>query len=299
MNKQDLTCEFCKNSFKNKSYLTKHQKTSKYCIEIQKKQKEETIKEVVIDSKEKDIENDITKKNILINHEELNKNIQEQITISLTSLFDRLKEIENSITDIKKDIIRNNLIKDTILQNTFLNKIENKELIDGNLSDDSGSNISVETISNISNSDIGLNAFNNEPNLNKDVIIEQEEKQDQEEIIDSSIENDYKEIVDNLVYHIKILLNDFKINNKNILYILVELMKFIDNFNIENLDKKKLIIYCLKKFIYQNTDCVENKSEIKTLIDTFIDDLIDISISIATKKIKLKRKNSIFFPICF
>ena len=294
MNKQDLTCEFCKNSFKNKSYLTKHQKTSKYCIEIQKKQKEEAIKEDVIDSKENIKENDITEKNILINQEELNKNIQEQINLGLNSLFDRLKDIENNILEIKNDVARNNLIKDAILQNAFLNKTQNKEGLDGNLSDDSNSNISVETISNVSSSDIGLNAFNNDTNLNKDII-----KEEVEEIIDNSIENDYKEIVDKLVHHIKILLNDFKINNKNILYILVELMKFIDNFNIENLDKKKLIIYCLKKFISENTDYVENKSEIKTLINSFIDDLIDISISIATKKIKLKRKNSIFFPICF
>lgn len=274
MNKEDLTCKFCKNSFKNKSYLTKHQKTSKYCLKIQEKQKEEA-------NKEKDIENNITNKNIFVN--------QEQINVSLNSLFDRLKEIESSITEIKKDDVKNNLIKDSILQNAFLNNKteENKELIDENSSDDNISNISYETISNISTSDIGLNTFNNETKSNK------------EEFFDRSIENDYKEIVNNLVVHIKILLNDFKINNKNILYILVELMKFIDNFNIENLDKKKLIIYCLKKFIHENTDCIENKSEIKTLINSFIDDLIDISISIATKKIKLKKKNSIFFPICF
>ena len=37
-------CDYCKNEFNNKSNLTKHQKTSKYCLKIQEQSKVKTEK---------------------------------------------------------------------------------------------------------------------------------------------------------------------------------------------------------------------------------------------------------------
>ena len=37
-------CDYCKNEFNNKSNLTKHQKTSKYCLKIQEQSKLKTEK---------------------------------------------------------------------------------------------------------------------------------------------------------------------------------------------------------------------------------------------------------------
>jgi hypothetical protein len=117
-------------------------------------------------------------------------------------------------------------------------------------------------------------------------------------IDDYSLEQSYGVIIDKILSHIKLFMSEKYISSKNILYIIVELMKFIENFNIKNLDKKQIVIYSLKKFINLNGDSVIEPDEILLFINKFISDLIDISISIDNKKIRIKYKNkSCFVPI--
>ena len=82
---------------------------------------------------------------------------------------------------------------------------------------------------------------------------------------------------------------------KNIIFIVTELMKFIDNFELKGEDKKQLIISSIQSFLI--TENV-NESTINFIVNTVCPELIDILISVDKRSITIKKKISCFFPWC-
>ena len=102
-------------------------------------------------------------------------------------------------------------------------------------------------------------------------------------------------ISNKLFYHLKLLLSVDSINlSTNIIFIVTELMKFIDNFDLIGKDKKSIIINTIHKYLHdENTE-----HNIDYIINTICPELIDILISIDKRKIKIKQKMNCFIPWC-
>ena len=241
-----------------------------------------------------------TTKNLKIN-ETLNEKIKES---------SKLIEFENNL----KQIIQNNIIN---LQSNLELKIEdlitiiNKEIYSDNINKQNDNTTIESTIEPVIESTIEptIEPSIEHTSLDVPIVEPMKFKLNFDEmknnisinsinIDDYSLEQSYGVIIDKILSHIKLFMSEKDISTKNILYIIVELMKFIENYNIKNLDKKEIVIYSLKKFINLNGDSVIEPDEILLFINKFISDLIDISISIDNKKIRIKYKNkSCFVPI--
>jgi len=104
------------------------------------------------------------------------------------------------------------------------------------------------------------------------------------------------ESVDNkLFYHLKLLLSVDSINiSTNIVYIVTELMKFVDNFDLAGKDKKSVIINTIHKYLLD----ANTEKNIDYIINTICPELVDILISIDKRKIKIKQKMNCFIPWC-
>ena len=83
------------------------------------------------------------------------------------------------------------------------------------------------------------------------------------------------------------------------MYIIVELMKHMNNYEIKGNQKKDSIVFILKNFINTNSRDIINKENIQLFIDIFLEEFINIISAISTKKIQIKPKKNCFFPICF
>jgi hypothetical protein len=84
------------------------------------------------------------------------------------------------------------------------------------------------------------------------------------------------------------------INSSNIMNYVVYLMKIIDTFkNINNIDKKKLILFVLNKFIDINIADENEKNLLKAFIESILPHLIDTLVSLDNKEIVIKTKNYI------
>lgn len=85
---------------------------------------------------------------------------------------------------------------------------------------------------------------------------------------------------------------DKKINSDNLLYYVMLLMKLVDVFeNIENVDKKKLVIFVLDKYIDINISNNDEATFMKSFVDKFLGNLIDAFVSLDKKEIILKTEN--------
>jgi hypothetical protein len=114
--------------------------------------------------------------------------------------------------------------------------------------------------------------------------------------INKTIKVDNKErndIEDKILYHLKLITLSSMDISTNIIFIVTELMKFIDNYNLKGIEKKNIIISTIKKFLedenYPNKDYITN---------TICPELIDILISIDKRKIII-RKNISCLSSCF
>ena len=82
---------------------------------------------------------------------------------------------------------------------------------------------------------------------------------------------------------------------KNIIFIVTELMKYIDNFELKGEDKKTLIISSVKSFL--TSEKVDDPT-IKFIVNTVCPELIDILISVDKRNITIRKKIACFFPFC-
>ena len=104
------------------------------------------------------------------------------------------------------------------------------------------------------------------------------------------------QIEDELFEQLKLLVTDDKnIIITNLIYIITQLMKFVENFNMEGIDKKTLIIETIKKFLkYENM----NSEEIDIILDKVCPELIDILLLVDKRKIIIRKKINCFIPWC-
>jgi hypothetical protein len=72
-------------------------------------------------------------------------------------------------------------------------------------------------------------------------------------------------------------------------------MKFVENFNIDGMDKKTLLISSIKKFL-----SIEklNSPEIDMILDKICPELIDILLLVDKRKIIIREKLNCFIPWC-
>ena len=78
--------------------------------------------------------------------------------------------------------------------------------------------------------------------------------------------------------------------SSNIIFIITELMKFIDNYHIKGQDKKKVIVMTIKRYLED-----ENYPNIDYIVNTICPELIDILVNVDKRKITIKKRISCCF----
>lgn len=292
-----IQCNYCKSFFKTQQNLIKHEYFSKTCKEIRKNIKYESIK--LLKNKNNDletelntyIENNIKKINIQLEFQkqidEKNKKLEFELQYQkdLENKIKKTQEINLEIEQKLKKILEDNekKLKEQLETNKKIN------LLKINLEND------IKKILNNNNDQLHenlknrikelLNSFNLNGNeiCNNNII-------NISNVFDPIIETIYGDIVIKIIDFINNFLSNNKITNENIMYIIIELMKFIEIYDIENVDKKEIVIYSLKKYINENINKVEEYNNINILINKYLNHIIDIIISIDSKKNKIRNK---------
>ena len=242
-----------------------------------------------------------------------NKKLEIQKKYDSVILEEKLYEEEEKFKD-KKDTWKESFKKIKIkeLENTF-EKIKNKIII---LVDDVKDIKNIEEISN--NKIFKVNEFlefndniseeKNEDDVEESIFKDSNSNISYDSLQDSKInpkkrkqkfKRENEDTENKLLYHLILLLQDQKINNETLMYIVVELMKYMNNYQIKGKDKKNSILFILKNFINTNNNDISNKEDILIFIDKFLDEFVNIISAISDKKIKIKQKTSCFFPLCF
>ncbi len=199
------------------------------------------------------LEKDISNTNIS------NENITPQITIP--NSLDSIPQIINPVNDLKDS-------DNTEIQNTSQNTNNTPQ----NTNNTPQNNIEIRSVDT---SDEDLSIMSDSENLTD------EEKRE------------FDEIEKQLFHHLKLVLGDKKLDLSNIINIVIDLMKFIDYFNIVNKNKKEIILYTIKKYFNQ----IDN-NEIHNQFLDMLPSMIDMFISIDKKKIKIRKpKLSCMFPM--
>ena len=250
-------------------------------LEIQKKYDSVILEEKLYEEEEKFKDKKDTWKESFkkIKIKEL-ENTFEKIKNKIIILVDDVKDIENI-----EEILNNKIFK----INKFLEFNDNiSEEKNEDDAKDSNSNISEEKNEDDvkeSNSNISYDSSqNSKNNLKKRKQKFKRENEDTE---------------NKLLYHLILLLQDQKINNETLMYIVVELMKYMNNYQIKGKDKKNSILFILKNFINTNNNDISNKEDILIFIDKFLDEFVNIISAISDKKIRIKQKASCFIPLFF
>ena len=102
------------------------------------------------------------------------------------------------------------------------------------------------------------------------------------------INNDIEDIEEKLYCHLKLISTTGKDIKNNITFIITQLIKFIENFNIPGVKKKALIISTIHKFlIEQNVD----QESINYIIDNLCPEMIEMLISVDKRKVSIKKKS--------
>ena len=98
------------------------------------------------------------------------------------------------------------------------------------------------------------------------------------------------EIEDKIYYHLKLITLSSMDISSNIIFIITELMKFIDNYHIKGQDKKKVIVMTIKRYLED-----ENYPNIDYIVNTICPELIDILVNVDKRKITIKKRISCCF----
>lgn len=332
MNSKYYECEYCKNKFKKEAYLSKHQKNTKYCLSIQEKNKNsqdereveefEPIKINIVSDLEKKRLNEIHES--FLEFEDSKLKLENEYNTNISNILEK-QDLKNNI-DEYYSIEKNKINK---LQNLYSlfekNKLSIEEKYENLILEENKNwkeELKEEKIKELeSNFDLIKNKINNLIDISEDIddtqdilnqfifnlnehlnLNESETESEGEDKKLTYVEDNYipnKDIENKLLYHLIVLLQDQKLNKDTLMYIIVELMKYINNFNIKGKEKKSYILYILRNFIDTNEDDIENKEDMKSFLTIFSNDFIDIISAISDKKIRIKLKTSCFFPLCF
>lgn len=329
-------CEYCKNKFKKETYLAKHQKNAKYCLNIRNKIKngQEIIEEVknlelIQDDNITKLENQKLNEihDSFLEFENNKLLLENEYNINISNILDK-QDLKNNIEEyysIEKNKItklqelyclfeKNKICIEEKYQNFILEENKNwkgelkqkkiKELESSFDSIKNKINILIDTTEDIDHAQDILNQFIFNLNLNLGDGAEGDDKklsstEDNYKPFDKLEDRQNEDIENKLLYHLIILLQDQKLKKDTLLYIIVELMKYINNFDIKGEEKKSSILYILTHFIDTNDDDIENKEDMKKFLSIFSNNFIDIISAISDKKIRIKLKKSCFFPLCF
>ena len=309
-------CEFCKSSFDNKAFLNKHQKNTKYCLLIQTK-KDDNIegkeninkkakKDVNIEGKEninkkakKDVNKEgkenINKKAKKDDNKEGKENINKKAKKDVN-----IEGKENINKKPKKDV--NIEGKENIKQKKFnrCRKRYRKISTHSPLYTKANINKEFEEVNTEVNTKVNTKV---EESKIEDITVFKKRLKDlmnEKEIIEKDINNikKYNEYLKNteitILNYLSITLANSNFSGNKVLYIIIDLMKFINNYNIESSDKKTIILKLLK-----NTENIFNFDDnTKYFIENISSELIDIIVSIDKQNISLKNLESCFLPLC-
>ena len=105
------------------------------------------------------------------------------------------------------------------------------------------------------------------------------------------------ELTDNVINNYINIIVTNKIKTNNILDIVLYLMQEIENYDIENTNKKLLIINITRKIVYNYENSIEIPDKAHDFIDYFLPCLIDKIVLLDKRKIKVKNDN-ILKKIC-
>ncbi len=95
-------------------------------------------------------------------------------------------------------------------------------------------------------------------------------------------------IVKEIYFHLKLLSSrNQEILKERFVYIIAELLKIIDVYNISNLQKKRIIIYAVQLLLKNEHMC---DTMLISTIDLVLGDIIDVMVLIDKRKIKIKQK---------
>jgi hypothetical protein len=268
--------------------------------------------------------------NNLINHIDTFKN---KFKIDNETIFDSLQDIKEIIEEEKRkekftpleifllDAIKNKnkeiikkydpepgSLKPLLKLNKKLNKkfeIEDDEneyeiQEDDDIENKVENNVKINTyVQDINTKYIELNKEKNEIQDTLLKLAEEEKNKyinnnDNNDINDNDL-NEFITIENKIYNHLKLILSSKSINANNIIYIVTELMKFIEIFRIKGVDKKTIILATLRKFL---TDENYTPEQIDFIINIICKELIDILISIDKRKIIIRKNFSCFIPWC-
>ena len=81
----------------------------------------------------------------------------------------------------------------------------------------------------------------------------------------------------------------------NLIYVVTELMRFVENFNASGFDKKTFIIESIRKFLINNN---MNSPETDSILNTICPELIEILLLVDKRRIIIRKKLNCFFPWC-
>jgi hypothetical protein len=225
--------------------------------------------------------------------------------------------LNTPINDNTNTPINDNTVNNTPLVNTPINDntntpvndntVNNTPLVNTPINDNTNTPINDNTANNtpLVNTPINDNT-NTLPqiiipnNLRNNIETRSIDTSDEDISIMSYSENitdeekrEFDEIEKQLFHHLKLVLGDKKLDLSNIINIVIDLMKFIDYFNIINKNKKDIILYTIKKYFNQISD-----NEIPNQFLDVLPSIIDMFISIDKKKIKIRKsKLSCMFPM--
>lgn len=127
--------------------------------------------------------------------------------------------------------------------------------------------------------------------LKDNAIVDNETKETKDckdEIKD--LDNPFSDIESKVYYHLKLITLQTIDIKSSIVIIVTELMKFINNFDLDDTTKKNIIISSMRQFL---TD--KEEENIEYIVDYIIPELIDVLDSVDKRKITIVKNNKIKF----
>jgi len=237
------------------------------------------IKENIIEEKEDVVDDKEVKENIVEEKEDVvdNKEVKENIVEEKEDVVDD-KEVKKDVVDdkeeVKEDVVDDKEVKEDIVEECECKpkekpkyKIKTPDDVKNNFMNKKKPIIETKLLQLLNDSTI----------INKNIDFNESEG------------NKNSDIEEKIFYHLKLITLSSMDISTNIVFIVTELMKFIDNYAIKGSEKKSIILSTIKKFLddenYPNTDYIVN---------TVCPELIDILISIDKRKIMIKKKVTCF-----
>lgn len=235
----------------------------------------------------------------------LKNNKIKELENSFEIIKNRMIDLIDTITDIEDanaiEIFNNKIFKiDELLELDTHNNEINIDVKDENIEkiDKEDGNLDI-VVNNVENTNILCEKSSDSKEFSSDIDSDISANTNKNNKKKQRIKRENEVIENKLLYHLILLLQDQKINNDTLLYIIIELMKHMNNYQIKGEHKKSSILFILRNFVNTNGDDINNIQDIKLFIDKYLEEFINIVSALTDKKILIKPKKTCFFPICF